>query len=55
MRLTIGVVIFSLVALAVFFTLNSAVDWPVEVIVISSLLAGGATEWLFYQFRKNSE
>ncbi|MCE7794887.1 hypothetical protein K8O68_21085 [Salipaludibacillus sp. CUR1] len=55
MRLTIGVVIFSVVALAVFFTLNSAVDWPVEVIVISSLLAGGVTEWLFHQYRKRHE
>ncbi|WP_416151270.1 hypothetical protein ACM26V_09975 [Salipaludibacillus sp. HK11] len=53
MRLFIGIIIFSIVTITVFLLLSQSTDWPMEVIVIFSLLLGGVTEWLFYKLRQS--
>ncbi|WP_280769277.1 hypothetical protein [Salipaludibacillus daqingensis] len=54
MRFFLGVVIFSVVSILVFFFLTGNTEWPMEVIVISSLFLGGLTEWLFYKMKSFS-
>ncbi|MGJ9382535.1 MULTISPECIES: hypothetical protein [Salipaludibacillus] len=55
MKLLIGVIIFSIVALSVYGLLfRFTTDWPVEVMVICSLLLGGAAEWLFFKMNRES-
>jgi len=55
MRLFLGVVIFSVVAIIVLFLLTVTTDWPMEVNVISSLFLGGTSEWAFYKFKASRE
>lgn len=53
MRFFLGVVIFSIVTIIIFFFLTKTTEWPVEVIIISALFLGGSSEWLFYKLKSD--
>ncbi|WP_158282234.1 hypothetical protein [Salipaludibacillus keqinensis] len=53
MRLVYGVVIFAIISLSLFMFLSHTTEWPMEVIVITSLFAGGVSEWLFFKWKND--
>lgn len=55
MRLFLGVVTFSIVTVSIFFLLSKTMEWPIEVIIISSLFLGGSAEWLFYKLKASTD
>ncbi|WP_187254521.1 hypothetical protein [Alkalicoccus halolimnae] len=54
MKLAIGVAIFSITALILYFLLDIGTDVPTEVAVIAALGGGALLEWSYFEMQKRS-